>query len=65
MRAERVATLEDIEVAETVALPPVYPVRVVVIVAVADVPEATPVTVTSPESLIATEPLAVALPPHV
>jgi hypothetical protein len=55
----------DKEVAETVALPPVYPVRVVVIVAVEDVPSATPVTVTRPVSLIATEPLAVAVPPHV
>jgi hypothetical protein len=55
----------DKEVAETVALPPVYPVRVVVIVAVDDVPGATPVTVTSPDPLIETEPLAVALPAHV
>jgi hypothetical protein len=54
-----------IEVAETVALPPVYPVRVVVIVAVDDVPGATPVTVTSPVPLIATDPLAVAVPAQV
>jgi hypothetical protein len=53
------------DVAETVALPPVYPVRVVVIVAVDEVPIATPVTVTSPVPLIETVPLAVALPPHV
>ena len=39
--------------------------RVVVIVAVEDVPGATPVTVTSPVPLIATDPLAVALPSHV
>ena len=47
------------------AEPPVYPVRVVVIVAVELVPEATPVTVTKPEPLIATEPDAVAVPAHV
>ena len=53
-----------VEVAETVALPPVYPVLVVVIVAVEDVPGATPVTVTNPVPLIATLPV-VALPAQV
>ena len=53
------------DVPVTVELPPVYPVRAVVIVAVDDVPAATPVTVTSPVLLIATEPLAVAVPAHV
>ena len=47
------------------ALPPVYPVLVVVIVAVDDVPGATPVTVTKPVPLIATDPDAVALPAQV
>ena len=54
-----------VEVAVTVALPPVYPVLVVVIVAVDDVPGATPVTVTKPVPLIATDPDAVALPAQV
>ena len=53
------------DVAVTVFEPPVYPVRVVVIVAVELVPGATPVTVTKPELLIATEPDAVAVPAHV
>ena len=53
------------DVAVTVFEPPVYPVRVVVIVAVELVPGATPVTVTKPEPLIATEPDAVAVPAHV
>ncbi len=53
------------EVAVTVFEPPVYPVGVVVIVAVELVPGATPVTVTKPEPLIATEPDAVAVPAHV
>ena len=53
------------DVAVTVFEPPVYPVFVVVIVAVELVPGATPVTVTKPEPLIATEPDAVAVPPHV
>ena len=53
------------EVSVTVAVPPVYPVRVVVIVAVELVPGATPVTVTKPEPLIATVPDAVAVPAHV
>ena len=53
------------EVAVTGAVPPVYPVRVVVIVAVELVPGATPVTVTKPEPLIATVPDAVAVPAHV
>ena len=58
-----------------VAVPPAYPVRVVVIVAVELVPAATPVTVTKPVPLIATvtrrvlliatEPDAVAVPAHV
>ncbi len=53
------------DVAATVAVPPVYPALVVVIVAVELVPGATPVTVTKPEPLIATEPDAVAVPAHV
>ena len=53
------------EVALTVFEPPVYPVRVVVIVAVELVPGATPVTVTKPVPLIATVPDAVAVPDHV
>ena len=53
------------DVAVTVFVPPVYPVRVVVIVAVELVPGATLVTVTKPEPLIATEPDAVAVPAHV
>ncbi len=56
------------EVAVTVADPPTYPVRVVVIVAVELVPGATPVMVSKPvlpEPLIATEPDAVAVPAHV
>ena len=54
------------DVAVTSAVPPVYPVRVVVIVAVELVPAATPVTVTRPVPLlIATEPDAVAVPAHV
>jgi len=54
------------EVAVTGAVPPVYPVRVVVIVAVELVPAATPLTVTKPVLLlIATEPDAVAVPAHV
>ena len=53
------------DVAVTVFEPPVYPVLVVVIVAVELVPGATPVTVTKPEPLIATEPDAVAVPAHV
>ena len=53
------------EVALTVFEPPVYPVRVVVIVAVELVPGATLVTVTKPEPLMATEPDAVAVPAHV
>ena len=51
------------EVAVTVAVPVVYPVRVVVIVAVELVPGATPVTVTKPVLDIATAPPAVAVPP--
>ena len=54
------------DVAVTCAVPPVYPVRVVVIVAVELVPGATPVMVTKPVLLlIATEPDAVAVPAHV
>ena len=54
------------EVSVTFAEPTVYPVRVVVIVAVALVPGATPVTVITPVvELIATEPDAVAVPAHV
>ncbi len=53
------------DVAATVFEPPVYPVRVVVIVAVELVPGATLVTVTKPVPLIATVPDAVAVPAHV
>ncbi len=56
------------DVCVTFAVPPVYPVRVVVIVAVELVPGATPVTVAKPvlpEPLIPTEPDAVAVPAHV
>ena len=53
------------DVAVTVFEPPVYPVRVVVIVAVELVPGATVVTVTKPELSIATVPDAVAVPAHV
>ena len=53
------------EVAVTFAVPPAYPVRVVVIVAVELVPGATLVTVTKPEPLIDTVPDAVAVPAHV
>ena len=52
------------EVAVTGAVPPVYPVLVVVIVAVELVPAATPVTVTKPLPLTATTPDAVAVPAH-
>jgi len=54
------------DVAVTSAVPLVYPVLVVVIIAVELVPGATPVTVTKPELLlIVTEPDAVAVPAHV
>ena len=53
------------DVAVIGAEPPVYPVLVVVIVAVELVPGATPVTVTKPEPLTTTEPDAVAVPAHV
>ena len=53
------------DVAVTVFEPPVYPVRVVVIVALELVPAATPVTVTKPEPLMATVPDAVAVPAQV
>ena len=52
------------DVCVTFAVPPVYPVRVVVIVAVELVPGATPITVTKPSLSIATEPDAVAVPSH-
>ena len=52
------------DVCVTVFEPPVYPVRVVVIVAVELVPGATPITVTKPSLSIATEPDAVAVPSH-
>ena len=52
------------EVSVTSAVPLVYPVRVVVIVAIELVPGATPVTVTKPEPLMATDPDAVAVPAH-
>ena len=51
--------------AEAVAEPETYPVRVVVIVATEDVPAATPVTVTSPVPLMDTDPPAVAVPDQV
>ena len=53
------------DVAVTVAVPPVYPALVVVIVAIELVPGATPVTVTKPEPLTTTVPDAVAVPAHV
>ena len=53
------------EVAVTCAVPPVYPVRVVVIVAVELVLAATLVTVTKPVLLTTTVPDAVAVPAHV
>ena len=57
------------DVCVTSAVPPVYPVRVVVIVAVELVPGATPVTVAKPVplpvSVIPTVPDAVAVPAHV
>ena len=53
------------DVAVTVFEPPVYPVRVVVMVAVELVPGATLVTVTKPEPLMATVPDAVAVPAQV
>ncbi len=57
------------DVCVTFAVPPVYPVRVVVIVAVELVPGATPVMVAKPVplpvSVIPTEPDAVAVPAHV
>ena len=53
------------EVAATVFEPPTVFDLVVVIVAVELVPAATPVTVTKPVPLIATEPDAVAVPAHV
>ena len=53
------------DVAVTVFEPPVYPVRVVVIVAVELVPAATPVTVTKPAPLTTTVPDAVAVPAQV
>ena len=53
------------EVAVTGAVPVVYPVRVVVIVAVELVPAATLVTVTKPVPLTDTKPDAVAVPAHV
>ena len=60
-----VNTVPTTDVSVTSAVPPVYPVRVVVIVAVELVPGATPVTVTTPVPLlIATEPDAFAVPVH-
>ncbi len=57
------------DVCVTVFEPPVYPVRVVVIVAVELVPGATLITVTKPVplpvSVTPTEPDAVAVPAHV
>jgi hypothetical protein len=54
-----------VDVPLTVAEAPVYEAVVFVIVAVDDVPGATPVTVTKPVLLTATDPLAVAVPDHV
>ena len=53
------------DAAVTVFEPPVYPGRVVVIVAVELVKAATPVTVTKPVLLTTTVPDAVAVPAHV
>ena len=56
------------DVSVTAAVPPVYPVRVVVIVAVELVPGATPETVAKPvlpEPVTTTVPDAVAVPAHV
>ena len=53
------------DVAVTGAVPPTYPVLVVVIVAVELVAAATPVTVTKPVPLTTTVPDAVAVPVHV
>ena len=53
------------DVAVTVAEPPTVFDLVVMIVAVDFVPAATPVTVTRPVPLMATEPDAVAVPVHV
>ena len=56
------------DVSVTVAVPPVYPVRVVVIVAVDNVKGATPVMVAKPvlpEPVTTTVPDAVAVPAHV
>ena len=53
------------DVSVTFAVPPVYPVLVVVIVAVELVPGATPITVTRPVPLTDTVPDAVAVPAHV
>ena len=56
------------DVCVTFAVPPVYPVRVVVIVAVELVPGATPVMVAKPvlpEPVTPTVPDAVAVPAHV
>ena len=56
------------DVSVTAAVPPVYPVRVVVIVAVELVPGATPVMVAKPvlpEPVTTTVPDAVAEPAHV
>ena len=69
-RVSRVSSLRSHynDVCVTVFEPLVYPVRVVVIVAVELVPGATPVMVAKPvlpEPLIATEPDAVAVPAHV
>ncbi len=53
------------DVAVTVFEPPMYPVLVVVIVAIELVPAATPVTVITPVLSMATVPDAVAVPAHV
>lgn len=55
----------QLDVAVDVALPVVQPVLAAVIVAVDKVLAAIPLTVTRPDPLIATEPLAVAVPAQV
>ena len=66
-RVSRVSSLRSHynDVCVTVFEPLVYPVRVVVIVAVELVPGATLVTVTKPVPLTTTVPDAVAVPAHV
>ena len=65
VKSTAVGENEASDVPVTVAVPVTYPVRVAVIVAVELVPAATPVIVTKPLPLIATEPDDVAVPAHV